>query len=57
LLEELQKLLGHASIQTTEDYYGHLSADAAATLAGLWIYGGVVAGAPTGPQRIAVGAK
>jgi integrase len=56
-LEELQKSLGHASIQTTEDYYGHFSDDAAATLARLRIYGGVVAGVPTGPQRVAMGAK
>jgi hypothetical protein len=57
LLEELQKSLGHASIQTTEDYYGHFSDDAAATLARLRIYGCVVAGVATGPQRVAMGVK
>jgi integrase len=56
-LEELQKSLGHGSIQTTENYYGHFSDDAAATLARLRIYGGVVAGVPTGPKRVAAGVK
>lgn len=50
-LEELQHSLGHTSIRTTEEYYGHFSDDAAATLARLRIYGGVVAGPATGPQR------
>ena len=38
-LEELQKSLGHTSILTTEQAYGHLSEDAAATLARQRIYG------------------
>ena len=38
-LEELQKSLGHKSITTTEDEYGHFSEDAAATLARGRIYG------------------
>jgi integrase len=56
-LEELQHSLGHASIQTTERCYGHFSDDAAATLARLRIYGGVVSGVATGPKRVAPTAK
>lgn len=38
-LEELQKSLGHKSITTTEEQYGHFSEDAAAILARRRIYG------------------
>jgi integrase len=38
-LEELQKFLGHASIRTTEESYGWLTEQAAATLARSRIYG------------------
>ena len=38
-LEELQKSLGHVSIQTTEQVYGHFHEDVAAKLAGERIYG------------------
>jgi integrase len=38
-LEELQKFLGHASIKTTERYYGWLTAQSATTLARSRIYG------------------
>ena len=38
-IEELQRSLGHQSIVTTEQAYGHFSEDAAATLARTRIYG------------------
>ena len=38
-LEQLQRSLGHTSIRTTEQTYGHLSEDAAARLARERIYG------------------
>jgi integrase len=38
-LEELQKFLGHASIKTTERYYGWLTEQSATTLARSRIYG------------------
>ena len=38
-LEELKRLLGHASIRTTEASYGWLTAQSATTLARARIYG------------------
>lgn len=38
-LEELKEFLGHRSIRTTEDFYGHLSEQSATTLARSRIYG------------------
>lgn len=49
-LEELQRFLGHASIRTTEAYYGHLTEQSAATLARSRIYG-------VGLQLVKPGAK
>ena len=37
-MEELQRSLGHASIKTTQDTYGHFSTDKAAALARGRIY-------------------
>lgn len=48
-LEELQKSLGHSSILTTEQAYGHLSEDAAATLARQRIYANVPPVTPAAP--------
>ncbi|HKO16250.1 MAG TPA: tyrosine-type recombinase/integrase, partial [Gemmatimonadaceae bacterium] len=48
-LEELQKSLGHTSILTTEQAYGHLSEDAAATLARQRIYGTSAPQTPNAP--------